>query len=184
VKTRARLLATVAVVELGTWGEWAGAAASTAAVVVALYLASRDDEHKRERRQARQRIHARAQEQLRRFNRWTEDFETPDAAEITDAGNLDLECARYYLDVDQLGPLRRRRGMRVLRTIYGDRSVYAASLFGDDREDREQEFQRLVRRYELIVDGDPGPLRRRAAQDITSADFEDLVKAVTALARL
>ena len=170
--------------EAGTWSGWASAAASTVAVVVALALAARDDEARHERQAARRRLQTLAGERLRTFDLWTNGLEDPDGDRMTDAPTLDRECATFRAEVDALGRLRRRRGLRILTEIYGERSVFVAALLPDQTDDPAAVLARLFRRPALMLDFDPGPLRRRGALDVSGPDFTALRAAFVRLARV
>lgn len=171
----------VRLVEIGSAAEWAGTVASTTAVVVALALASRNEEARR----SRDRLHALAREQQRKFGLWAEGLADPDADHMTDSRNLDSEAATYWREVDRLGVLRRQRGLRILRRIYGERSVRVAELYPGREEVHASVLKRLATDgARLAIDGDPGPLRRRGAISTGTGDHHKLRAAFNRLARL
>ncbi len=172
--------------EVGTWGEWAGAIGTTAAATVAVFLGARDDEGRRERLSARRRLHALAKWRLRAFTRWEAKVEEPDGREVTAVAVLDRECAAFYLVADSLGHCRRRLALRVIREIYGDRAMEHVALV--DNPDligtAQDHWPRVVPTVNMAVDGDPGPLRRRGAMAASGEDYQRLRRLYRALLRL
>src|SRR5690606_18163683 len=128
---------------LGTWGEWAAAFGTVLAAVIALYLGARDDEARRERLAARRRLRALAETRLRAMDQWCSGIAEPDGTSVTNSTTLDSECAAFHREVVALGTYARRRGLRILRTIYGERSVTIAELY-PEREGGFDDTMRLV----------------------------------------
>lgn len=170
--------------EVGTIAEWASALGTTLAATVALFLGARDDETRRSRLVARRRLHALAKLRLASFERWREGLEDPDYEVVGDAPTLDRECEELYWCITVLGRLRRRKGLAILREIYGARSVRVAELLPGQSPDREARLKTLGPRIDLMVDGEPGPLRRRGARPPLGPDFDRLARRFGELSRL
>ena len=173
--------------QVGSVGEWFGAAATAAATAVALFFGVRDDEAKRHRAASRNRLRLLAEDRLLTLRRWRAGIEPPDSFKAVDTPRMDRECREFVTEVRGLGKRRMRRGVALLRSIYGERSVYVAELTKaeTDAEGQSAETLRLLRAgADLVIDGDPGPLRRRATQDVEGNEFRELVAAFQALARL
>ena len=183
----------------GTWGEWFGAVATFAASGVALYFGVRDQAKHDDRKDARRELHTFARERLRQMDRWDAGTATPDYEAMRNAPTMDAECARVVLIVDRLAPRRARESEKVLRGVYGDRSVNMAILYPERVDEHvrlydaplndigvhESLTQTLLKaNYELVVDGEPGPLRRRGAVIDATSERALLRRAFTTLTKV
>lgn len=169
---------------------WAGATATTAATIAALYLGGRDEEARGARAAARRRVRSRAQDGLRLLRLWEEGLQG-NGFVVDNLGHrrgadsvaLDRECSEWYADVACLAGRRRRRGLALLRGVFGSRSVLVAELLPERFANRNAVVL-LKDRPDLLADGIPAPLWRRAADEVGGKDFERLRALYRRLARL
>lgn len=186
--------------ELGTWGEWFAAVATLGATLAALYLGARDETRRLSAQQARTRVRNLARERLRHMDRWEAQIEEPDQDTIKDSPTMDAEAAEFVKACDELSTRRTKRADRLISTIYGERSVLIARLYPERRSTvirapgakaevvgipaGEGVTQHLLKiNPSLVLDRDPGPLRRRGAgSDVT--ERAELRRAFQSLANL
>lgn len=103
--------------------EWAGAAATLLATVVALYLAARDEDARRARLAARRQIRSMAAERVRELRRLEHDEERSLLRDDIGYSQDHVELSRYYELSKELGWVRRRRALRVLREVFGGQAA-------------------------------------------------------------
>lgn len=136
--------------QTGSVAEWAGAAATFVATIVALYLAARDEEKRHSRLAGRRQIRAMAGVRVRELRRLELDEERSLLRDDVGSPSDEVELSRYYELSNDLGPFRRRRVQRVLRHVYGGQAaldwieLYPASV-DDDRAHKAAFVRQLVR---------------------------------------
>jgi hypothetical protein len=182
----------------GTWAEWIGATVTAGATAVALYFGVRDQAKHEDRKAARRELHALAMERLRHMSRWDAGTEQPDHKSMTDSRKLDAECTKAVMIADRLSPMRAIAAEKLLRSVYGDRSVDTARLYPERVDENAALHDAQLNEFgvrqnltiallssnpALVVDGEPGPLRRRGAADDLS-ERARLRRAFDALAKV
>jgi len=105
--------------QIGSVAEWAGAVATFAATIVALFLAARDEDQRRSRLAARRQIRSMAALRVRELRRLELDEEHSLLRDDLGYSSDDVELSRYYELSKELGRFRRRRVLGILRDVYG-----------------------------------------------------------------
>ena len=113
----------------GTWGEWVGAGATTAATAVALYFGTRDQSLAADRSAARLAIRTRASEQALRLVGYSVGINQSMSRDPS-LGHLDDDgvAAAYIADARRLGFVRRFYVRRIVAAIYGKSLVALADI--------------------------------------------------------
>lgn len=105
--------------ELGTWGEWVGALATTAATVTALWLGLRDGDRTLERRQARTSLRATAKARASKLREVANGYGGDGRRELNlNYSKDDVEASELVSYANELGWLRRARARRLIGKIF------------------------------------------------------------------
>ena len=132
--------------QIGSVAEWAGAVATVAATIVALFLAARDEDQRRSRLAARRQIRSMAALRVRELRRLERDEDHSLLRDDLGHSSDDVELSRYYELSKELGRFRRRRVLGILRDLYGGQTALDwVELYPADVEDKTAHQEAFVR---------------------------------------